>query len=194
MRKLLINPFENYSEKALLLIGLLATGLGAASSYFSSIRFDGAIDMHLANSLSFQQAFIDVLINILVIFAMVFIAAKIINPKTRAIDILSASAVSRIPLYLVPLLNLNGMLSNAANQLLPVMTDPTAIENIETSSFILIGVFAILGIAATIWSIALLYNGYKVASNAKGQKAIWYFVGALVVAEIITKIIFYQIK
>lgn len=86
MRKLLINPFENYSEKALLLIGLLATGLGAASSYFSSIRFDGAIDMHLANSLSFQQAFIDVLINILVIFAMVFIAAKIINPKTRAIN------------------------------------------------------------------------------------------------------------
>ena len=196
MKKYLLNPFEKYSEKSLLLIGLLGACLGILFSFLFDVRFDGAIDMHLVNQLSLNQATIDLCINTLVISILLFVAGKIYNSKTRFIDILATTLVSRIPLYFVPLLNISNTIGQATEQLLTLIKDPLNMDfsSISSSDLTIITIFAIVGIAATIWSIALLYNGYKVASNAKKSRAIVHFVVALVLSEIITKVIFYQLK
>ena len=104
MKILLFKPFEKYSEKRLLLIGVFFTLLGSFFAYVFNIRFDGIIDIHIVpNTLSYQ-ALLDNLINIFCLVLFLYISTKYINKKTRLIDILNTALVARTPFYLLPFL------------------------------------------------------------------------------------------
>ncbi len=70
MKILLFKPFEKYSEKTLLLIGVFFTLLGSFFAYVFNIRFDGIIDVHIVPNTSSYQALLDNLINI---FCLVYV-------------------------------------------------------------------------------------------------------------------------
>jgi len=45
----------------------------------------------------------------------------------------------------------------------------------------------------SIWMIALLYNAYVVSCGVKMPTSIWSFIIAMIVAEIISKVIFFKL-
>ncbi len=193
MKILLFKPFERYSEKTLLLVGSIFTLIGSFLAYTFSFRFDGVIDLHLASKVMFYQTLLDNLINIFCLVLFLYISTKYINRKTRLIDILTTSMVARIPLYLLPFFNMNGLIDKAKEDIMQ-FANPELINQIPFLNLFLIIVFAIIAILFLVWYVSLLFNGFKVASNAKGTVPIILFSISLLLAEILSKFLIIQLN
>lgn len=187
--KILFNPFEKYSEKTLLIFGISATLLGSLVGYLMNARFDGIIDMHLVQGARFQNILLDNLINTLVLFILFFAFGKIINLKTRAIDILNISMICRIPMYLVALGNIGGYLERATQNMMEGI-DLDNLQNVpqfELLDLTVILIFSILSIGFLIWMIVLFWKGFKTATNTKRTRDIILFIILFIVAEVLSK-------
>jgi hypothetical protein len=184
MKLILLKPFEKYSEYQLLIFGTIALLIGSYISSFCFVNFDGAIDLHFMEyQLSFMEILTQNLINISVLFLCMYLAGMYRYKKTRSIDILNVVLISRAPFYFLALFNLNQSLSLDPN--LPV----SEITAHLMDNLILFIAMTLTLILVIVWMFALLYNGYKIATNAKGNLGLPLFIAAIVVAEIITKLI-----
>lgn len=194
MKTILFKPFERYSAGPLLIVGFFAAALAIVASQGFNTRFDGALDFHTAQDATWLQALLDSLINVGTLFLFLYLAAVISYKKTRPVDILATVLVARIPMALLPLLNVNNYSHKVAEGLI------AATQNLEDGPeqllshlpFLIFMVLVLL--AVTVWTIILLYNGYKVASNAKGTQPVLLFVAGLLLAETLSKIILYFLK
>jgi len=191
MKTLLFKPFEKYSENKLLIIGIIATIIGTYFAYIFNLRFNGALDVHIVKETSIKQSIIDNLINLISLITLFYIAGKYINTKTRLIDIISTVVVSRIPYYTLPLLNFNNILSDATNGMMKFM-GPESVHHMPVSHIIILIAFTIISILMVIWYITLLYNGFKIATNAKEKSSTVLFIVALITAEILSLILIYN--
>ncbi len=193
MRTVLFNPFEKYSEKALLIAGVFFTLIGSYIAFLFNIRFDGLIDIHTYKEISFLQVLSDNAVNIFSSALLLFIIAKYINKKTRIVDIIVISLIARIPYYLLPIFNINNSLGKSGEEILQ-LTNPEFIGQISFFSWSITIVFAIFSILFLVWYIALLFNGFKVASNAKGAKHIVLFIIVILLAEILSRFLIIQLS
>ena len=187
--KTLFNPFEKYSEKNLLIFGIVATLLGSFLGYLMNARFDGIVDMHLVREVQFQTILIDNIINTLVLFILFFVFGKIVNSKTRAIDILNVSLICRIPMYLVALGNIGGYLERATQSMLNGI-DLDNLQNIpqfEMLDLFVILIFSVVSIGFLVWMIVLLWKGFKTATNTKRTRDIIIFIMLFILAEVLSK-------
>lgn len=193
MKTLLFKPFDKYSGFPILITGILATALGTFLSFYFSIRFDGVLDVHISPGLSLSRATADNLIVMVSLFVLLYVAGLLVCPKTRMIDLLTTVLIARIPMYLVSLMNIGHWLDEVETSLR---------QQIETGDLNPLGIpnigwlvaFGLVTFGFVVWYIALLYNGYKISTNAKGAKPIALFIGAIVLAEIISKILIVQIN
>lgn len=187
MKEILLKPFEKYNEYQLMIFGTIALVVGSFVSSFCQANFDGAIDLHFT---VFQLSFVDILkqnlINISTLFLCLYLAGLYRYKKTRSIDILNTVLISRAPFYFLALFNANQSLS--IDPSLPA----SAIMEHVMDNVILFVVMTVTLIVVVVWMFALLYNGYKIATNAKGNLGLPLFIAAVVVAEIVTKLIMYN--
>lgn len=191
MKTIIFNPFERYTENKLLIFGILITLIGSYLGYLFQGRFDGVIDLHFVPSTTLLDPLIDNLINIILLFILLFILGKYINSKTRVIDILTPVMIARLPFYLLTFSNYQNFISDVSEKLIAsidMQKMPTDL-NIDTSDMIITILFAGLSILFLVWFIVLLFNGFKVATNSRGIKNNLLFAGAIIFAEIISKII-----
>ncbi|MDR6301561.1 hypothetical protein [Mesonia maritima] len=193
MKKILFQPFENYSEKKLLLVGILGTVLGSLIAYLFQARFDGILDVHFVENLEWYYPFLDNSINVISLSLLLFICGKIVNKKTRLIDIFNASLIARFPYYLISFANINGYMGSLSQRLLNFATEKPELLAIEGTDLIVILIFAFISLILLIYYLYLLYKGYQVATNAKGALAIILFILAVLFAEVISKYIIYLI-
>ncbi len=121
-----------------------------------------------------------------------YISTKYINKKTRLIDILNTAIVARVPFYLLPFFNINGVIEKASEDIIQ-FANPELISQISSSNLFIIIVFGIITILFLVWYISLLFNGFKVASNAKGKNPIILFVISLLLAEVLSKFLIVQL-
>lgn len=188
MKKLLFNPFEKFDAKPLLFFGLIATVLGSIMGYVFNARFDGVLDLHFTYDVQYVEPFTDNVFNIAVLFAVLFAFGRGINPKVRPIDILATVMIARLPHYVVCFTNAGGKLFQQSEAMLQLGPDEL-LKN--PGDLALVSILGLLMIPFLVWYIALLYNGFKVAVNAKTTKHKLLFALAIVVAEILSKILFY---
>lgn len=193
MKTVLFKPFERYSEKILLLVGVVFTVVGSFLGSIFHSRFDGVLDMHIVSSAPFYQVLIDNLINVFCLVLFLFLAAKYINRKTRLIDILTASMIARIPYYLVVFGNINGVVGKASEEVM-LLINPEMMGEVDTSNLLVVIGFGLLSILFLVWYLALLFHGYKVASNAKGKTPIILFILSVLLAEVLSKVLIYHLN
>jgi len=189
MKSIYYNPYEKLTEIQLLLIGLTLGSLGCLLGFYLDARFDGVVDMHTAgkNTVTLQQPFIDNAINTIILFIVLYLLALFINKKTRAIDILNVALIARAPIYLATLINIGGILDSLAN------LDPSHTSNISIGASVMalvaVVIILILGVGSLIWFIALLYHGFKTATNLKLTKQKVALGFTVLLAEIIAKLL-----
>jgi hypothetical protein len=111
---------------------------------------------------------------------------KWMNRKTRVIDLVNAFLISRGPMYFLTLGNVGGVLSGTGEKMKNAALNQQLVF-LNGLEWTLLIVFGLLSILMIVWSVALLYNGYKVASNAKGSRAVILFILSLLFAEIVSK-------
>ena len=189
--KKLYNPFEIFSEKQLLIFGIIVLILGSYIGYLFKGRFDGVVDLHFMKNVTLQEVFVDNLINTLLLSVFLFLLGLFINSKTRLIDILNTSLIARIPFYVLPFFNSNNKMIQTTERLME-MTSSNTMESLPAVDVFFIVVFGILALITLIWFSILLWNGFKVATNAKGTKAVVLFITAVLLAEIVSKYLIIQ--
>ncbi|OIQ21474.1 MAG: hypothetical protein BM557_04285 [Flavobacterium sp. MedPE-SWcel] len=186
MKSILLNPFERYTETQLIIAGILFTAIGCFLGYFFNCRFDGVLDFHTHSNIAIKQPFIDNGVNIVSLFIPFLILGKYINKKTRIIDILAVVIVSRVPLYLLSLINIGGGVTTMSKEFVGV--NPADIQ-LNPLTIVILLIISIVSITLLVWFITLLYNGFKTASNAKTITHKTLFGVAILFAEGLSKYI-----
>lgn len=185
--KLLFNPFGIYSEKQLLISGILITVAGSFVGSLFNVTFDGVLDVH-----QYETGFLTSLkengTNIACTFIVLFMLGKLINRKTRAIDILNTSMVSRFPQYISAVITALPVLKKVEDEIISHQDDLQHL-NFQPVDLMLLLVISMLLLILTAYYITLLVNGFRTSVNAKKWQHFAGFAIALIVAEIISKLL-----
>ena len=193
MKTLLFKPFERYSEQKLLIAGVIATIVGALLTYALNCKFIGVLKLTFVDDGSFTQSILDSLVIISCLTIFLFIAAKYIYKKTRLIDIFVTALVAYIPWYILPIFNINNTLKIATDNILE-FSSPELANQMPLENLVPLVIFGFFTLSILAWFIALLYNGFKTAANAKGTKAIIIFAIALVLADIASRYLIFHLN
>lgn len=188
MKTLLFRPFERYSERLLLGIGSGAAAVAVLLSVGFNARFDGALDLHFSANVSWFRALADHLTDIWITALLLFFFGWQMNRKTRFVDILNGVLIARIPMYMLAFGNAGNFMTDLGEQSLQLLRTGEPLS-LSAGGWIRVAVFALLTLLFIVWSVALLWNGFRIASNGKGAGAVIRFIIALFTAEILTKIV-----
>ena len=181
---LIFNPFKRIAGWDAFGVGLVIVVLTTFTGNFAGIYFDGVIDMHFAENFDSLKSWLMIPINIISISVIMWLAGITVSKNFRFIDILGTMTLSRAPFLLIALASFFVKVPDLSG----IMQDPFVI--FDSISFIIILIFTF---PIIIWSVTLLYNAYKISTGASGQKLSISFIFGLIIAEIISKIIIYQI-
>lgn len=189
----LFNPFEYYSEKTLIVFGIAVLSVASLAAWYFGGRYDGVVDFHLSKDTAIWQPFADNVIATFCLVVPLFILARSINNRTRPADITATAIIARTPFVLEPFFNAGGYFGEALERVksMYMSNGPEVLPG--TSDVILISAFSLVSILLLVWFAILLYNGFKTATNVKKTSHIIMFVVAVILAEILSAIIFYFI-
>lgn len=178
-----------------MLLGLVIMLLTSVIAYFSNARFDGVIDMHGGVQVDYYYYLLDGLIawlSVVVIFYPVILFVT--RFKVRFIDVIGTFLLARFPMIIDALILFYLKHSEVTKFLESIVFKTNVVYNIQTMDWLFfIGSFLLM-IMSTVWFIALSYKAYKINTNLKGVKAVWIFVVCILLAEVLSKIIFYYIN
>lgn len=173
MSKWLFNPFIYIAGQKALLIGLAAITLTGFAAYYSLTHFDGVLDVHIGAHTNAAYYAIEPLVDWACLSAVFYIASVVFSgSRTRWIDVIGTMAFSRLPMLIAAVL----AFAQPAN---------ISINNFPPAA---IGI-AIGLLLCAIWMITLMYNGLTVSANLKAPKAIPVFIGGLLLAEVLSKLL-----
>ena len=178
--KNLINPFTYIAGWQAFGIGIAFVLLMGVVGSLSGVYFDGALDAHLSKRGNFYHSFLFLGIDIVCVTLFMWIAALFFSKNVRLIDMLGTMTLSKAPMLIVACMGFmvsEEMVFSLSGNPLAILTMPSLI------------VFSMLIIPFIVWSIALMYNAFKVSSGMKGNRTIFVFIAALLLAEIVSKII-----
>jgi len=180
---LMLNPFTRIAGWQAFGVGLMVVLFTGVVCTFSNVAFDGVIDMHLVKKLTLLQSFEFLAIDLLSLVTVMTIVGYIISKSFRIIDILGTMTLSRSPLLILAFAGYFTV-SPDINELIK---NPSLI--FQSVSFIIV---ILLSIPVTIWSIILMFNALKISCGINGNKLGSAFIIALLVAEVISKILIYN--
>ena len=186
MKKYLINPFEIFDDKKTLICGVVLNLVGVLLCFQFNMKFIGFLKLDFVSNISLLQALLQIVIIIFSLTLLLFITGKIVNPKTRVIDILNSSLLAIIPFYLLTFFNISNFIFNGLAQLKSLIVSQN-LENINIYDLPVIVIFSIFTIIILIWSIIILYQGFKTATNCKELKHNVYFGLAIVLADVLSR-------
>jgi len=167
--KLLFNPFTRIAGAKSLIIGLIALFITSFLAYLTGTHFFGFYIMPTKDS-NLWIYLAENISNWVFISVFLFIAGLVLSKsKIRAVDIFGTTLLSMILLMIVPVV-----------RLIP------ALQAFVAASFAMF-VFIFLSIISVIWTIALLFNAYKVSCNLKNEKLIVSFIVCMVLSLVGTQ-------
>jgi hypothetical protein len=187
--KLLVNPYERVAGYTSLWMGILIGLCSIVPAYFFNARFDGVLDIHFVSHATLNKIIIDQLVNmfsLMIVFSFVGLVVK--GNSFRVVDVCGTLVFSRFPLILAPFLNTGGGFMDVQNSLIK----PTGLASLDGMSLVFLVFSTIVLLIVTVWYVTLLYNAYKVSTNAKGWKAVVSFIVAIIIAEVLSKFLIYQ--
>lgn len=182
---ILLNPFAIISDKKQTTIGIISLFIGMALIYIFQIQLE-VFGIHLTENLLIHTAIIRQLILVATLTIILFTIGKLINKKTRIIDILNTVLIAFIPLYLCAFQNLNNYMTIQINHVLTAIQDNQLKELKPTILFAVITFFMITLI---VYYIYLLFVGFKTATNAKKTWHYVLFFATFIITDLLTSYI-----
>jgi hypothetical protein len=183
MKKWLFNPFIYVAGGKALVIGLLVMAATAVTGYYSNAHFDGVIDMHVGKVSPLLIYLIEQVVDWSLLAVTFFAAGKLFSTSSiRIIDIAGTLALARWPALFSAVIGF-GIQT-------PEFIAPEKLLASVTPTFVAL---SLLSVVFMIWMIALMYNAFTVSCNMKGGKAVGIFITGLLIAEILSKLILFQV-
>lgn len=177
---LMLNPFTRIAGWQAFAIGAVLLVLIGITGTYANVYFDGAIDMHFTENASFKTSINCLIVDLLSLVLTLSVAGIFVAKNFRLLDILGTVSLAKAPFLLLAIAAL-AVDAPATEQ---IMHDPSSL--FSSVSFVIIMVFSV---PVFIWHIILLFNAYKISTGAKGGKVVPSFIIALLVAELISKLV-----
>ena len=175
--QILFNPFRYIAGYAGFLLGIGIIFLLSFVSWITGTHQFGVLRFRLASDTTFLYFLFDHFIHWILVSTFLYLAGLIFSSsKIRWIDIAGTSAISRAPLVLFPLI-----------RLIPYF------QSFITRYSIHFLLLTSIHIIIVIWSIALLYNAFRISCNLVRQKSAMAFIICILLAEIITQLFIFLV-
>lgn len=180
MIKTLYNPFVTLTDRQLLYTAIGGTLGGSLLSWLLNCRYPAYITLNPLYETKIYEPLLDNIVVSAALTVILFGLGMLINKKTRLVDIAFTVLIARIPFYLNTLFNINGYLAKSVEESLALAANPTSVKP-ETLAFILIS--GLVSLALLVWMCAVLYNGFKTATNSKKTGHVIIFILAVILGH-----------
>lgn len=186
--KTIFNPFLKFDEKILLATGIIFFVINIFGCYYSESVNDSIFHYSLLDE---NRDIWDIVktngLSYIFAISILFILGKILNGKTRLIDIINTVLISQIPLALILPVNGLSFYKAATDSISENLAHP---ENISVQSWAIVSIWGFVTLIFLVYSIVLYYNGFKTATNIKKWQHIVLFAFTSIVLTIISQTIF----
>ena len=191
--KWVYNPFEKIAGWKAFAIGMVILCLATVIGYFGNTVFYG-ISIKSVASITWCKAFSLQAIGLVVTVLVLWITGLLSAKHVRFQDVLGTVTLAKYPLVLAAIMflalgkwlkELNNMLLAAGN----VQEMMGFFNSLSISDYALFIVFIIVTLMMLVWTIALLFNAFRVSTNLKGGKCAVLFIAGLLISEIIIGIL-----
>jgi hypothetical protein len=187
----LFRPFERISEFKAFGIGAAALLLSGILNFFGHTHFDGVLDVHLQSQESPLSLFIyESMIDWLTLALLLFLSGLLFSKSAiRFIDVFATQAMARWPLLITSIAAMLIPHEHVVNYLLSKAFGAVAqtVSVVRGYEYILFGLLILLVLANSIWMIVLMFRGFCIACNLKGNKGLAIFICTLLLAEGLSK-------
>ena len=182
---ILLNPFAILSDKKQITIGLISSIIGILIAHFMNINVQ-ILRIDPVENVSLLKSFLNLVICILFLSFAFFGIGRIINKKTRIIDILNTVLLAFIPVYISLFQNVNHFLTNETNKIVESIGKGDIYNLSPPILFLIVG---LIGLIFYIYYIYLLFIGFKTATNAKKAWHYVLFFVTLIITDLLTSYI-----
>ena len=190
MIKKLLNPFAFFNDKILLVIGIVAHFVFTYVAKLSDSFFPDFLSIKKNGT---PYTYIDLLYqntrNLLIAIGLLYILGKIINKRTRIIDIVNVVLISRIAYYIVFITDFIPIVNNNMEKVLKGVTTNNLAVLQETSTMIVVLIVAFVAIFFICVMFYYLYIGFKTVTNLKTIQQTFAFIGTVLLIIIFTSIL-----
>lgn len=166
--KQFVNPYEDNSERSLLILGLSFFVIGSILSYYRTILFDGIINVHSVGDLSLTAAFYNNFANVILLSVILFYYGVLIYEKTRLIDVVNVVLISRIVIYLISPVVSIPFIKNSTHKLVEELQEgkfePLNTPFADMLSMVTMG---FVSIALLVYFFYLMIVGMQITMNSK---------------------------
>ncbi|WP_223607262.1 YIP1 family protein [Chryseobacterium sp. OSA05B] len=185
--KTIFNPFERFDDKALLGIGILTTALAILMGYWTGTYFSSIYRINSLDKVSIQAVAIPTLISFSCAIVVLYVLGKILNSKTRFIDIVNTVLISQLLLVLLQATDKLSFVKESQEKVIAHQTHPT--NPLPVLDIAVTLTMASVSIIILIYSITLYYNGFKTATNIKKWQHIVLFAAVSLIMTLVCQIL-----
>ena len=188
MNTILFNPFKFIAGAKSLLIGGLILLLTATIAFYSNTHFPDLISIKGPAMLPFWLILSELLFNCLVFAGVLYLFALFLSSSSiRFIDVLGTQTLARAPYLLAAICGFfYTSVDKFGRHLMYTQLNQGTAVDLSTGDITIAVFIMIFSLLVTIWMVALMFNAFKVATNLKGQRAVFSFVVAFIISMVIT--------
>lgn len=188
--KTLTNPFEIYTEKKLLITGVLLLIITALVSSYSNLLLFGSLKVINNYKQTWYEATANLGITLLTNTLLLFLFARLKNTKTRSIDVLNVVLIAHIVVYVILFVTALPFVRDAITAVeLEVLDKGFQAPSISKLHMFILGAFGVITISLIIYFFYLLVVGMKIAMNSKSKIDAILIVGLVLVWNTILQLI-----
>ena len=196
------NPFEKIAGWKAFGIGIVILCLTTVLGYFSNTVFYG-ISIKLVQSITWGKVFSLQALGLAITVAVMYLIALLSAKRVRFQDILGTVTLAKYPLILAVLMFWvwGGRIMSITDELLMSLKEELLtsdaykiVSEFSFYDYFVLTMFSLLSIVILVWTIALLFNAFKVSTNLKGAKSVLLFIAVILIAEIILNIVLSFLK
>lgn len=190
MFRKLLNPFAYFDDKILLIVGFFAHFIFSYICYISSSYFPDFLSIQKVKiAFPFPDIVYQNTRNVFIAVVIFYIFGKMINSKTRLVDIINVVLISRIAYYAVFITDFIPFINHKIDRLAEgvLSNDFSMLHDISTMTIVVIVAFIAIFFMALMFY--YLYIGFKTVTNMKSIQQTIAFVAVVLFLIIFTSIL-----
>ena len=187
--KWVYNPFGQLAGWRAFGIGLVILCIATVIGYFGNTVFYG-ISIKTVPGITWDKAFFLQGLGLAVTVTVMWITALLSAKHVRFQDILGTVTLAKYPLVIEVIIlmsfskwmnEITGTMMSAGN----IQETMEVFNNLTLLDYSLFVVLIIVTFVFLTWTIALLYNAFRVSTNLKGAKCALLFIAIMLISEIL---------
>ena len=184
----LVNPFTYVAGWQALAGGVAVLAATVVVAVSGRIHYDGVVDLHISSVTAPAWLYAFEPVADWLIVALVFcLAGRLFSrSKQRVIDYFGTTAVARFPYLIAGMLWMPSLLGGVLKPFTDARMSAEEALGLAGLPWVVIGgLFTVVLIA---WLAMMNYFALKESSGMKSPKAVWVFIVAAIVAEVVSKV------